>query len=85
MNDKKNIKIDRIDAKLIYLGDIQEKVLLRNKKNIKLDLKKEEIYNYYNILLKTILAELFDRERPFIKYKDVNCEYCEYSNLCRFK
>ncbi len=81
LNNMKNLSIEHIDAKLLYLGDLKESLLLKSNKKY----DKNEIYEYYNHLLKNVLKEIIDPDKPFIKYNKVECEYCEFSGFCRFK
>ncbi len=75
-----DIPMELLNAKLIYLGDLKEELLL----NIEKDLSKEDIFNYYNNLLQFIFCEIFNPEKPFVKYKDTDCQYCEYKPFCKF-
>jgi hypothetical protein len=80
MQENPETKIEHIDAQLMFLGDLQQKSLLKHKK-----LDKKEVYDYYLNILDAVLTDLFNGEKSFKKYNDTRCEYCDLQTLCKYK
>ena len=81
LQNNDDISIEQIDAQLLFLGDQNDLLLFKTKE----DILKKDLYTYYNNILTSVFDNLFDETLPFIKYKDTDCSYCDFNNLCKFK
>ena len=77
-----NIELNKINGALYYLKDLKEENLFDEENN---NIEPEIIINdYYLKALEFVIKNILDEDKGFEIYEDVDCQYCDWKNLCKY-